>query len=114
MLLPWETCNEEETCGVRLETVIDYKNNYRIKELFHQIIEIGLEDTVLVGMRQSLLFNYMLCELYNTRGGMTKEKSNLVDRVIQLFHNHPEQFFSSSELAEIFSISARSLENLKI
>jgi len=93
---------------VVLDPVIHCQGSPKIKALFQQIVYTHLSENPYKAEKLSVLFNLLLLELYEHAAAAT-DKPNMSEQIVQLIQQHPQRFFTSKQLSDIFYLNERTL-----
>ena len=93
---------------IPLDTVIHCQNNSKINTIFQEIISIFLSNYDHKEIKLSVLFNLLLCELYELTA-LHKDEINIAEKVAQIIQENPQYNFTNKQLAEKLFLNERTL-----
>ena len=101
------------THSVLLPSIIHCSYNTAIPECFSDIITIRWNDSPWRFRKLSCLFDLLLCEIkeQQEKAPAVSKHMSCVDSVSRFLQENPQRFFTTSEVASLFYVSERTLNN---
>ena len=100
--------SEKSNRHVILDTVIRCQNTPEIKDIFQQIVYTYLSEYPYKDVKLSVLFNFLLLELYEC-AALATNKPNIPEQIVKLIQQNPQSFFTAKQLSEKFYMNERTL-----
>jgi AraC-like DNA-binding protein len=101
----------EKSSSMEINTLVHCQINTSVKRLFGDIISAYWSDTPTKESKISAMFQLLLCELYELKDSESFSDMKISEKVIQIIHSNPQEFFTAKELAERLFVSERTLRN---
>ena len=92
-----------------LESVIHCAKNPNVKIIFQQIISTFWKNDTHSITKLSALFQLLLCELMECTRNSTP---SVADIIVNMIHQHPQNFYTSKDFAHQLGIHEKTLNNL--
>ncbi|MBO5486133.1 MAG: AraC family transcriptional regulator [Eubacterium sp.] len=102
------SATNELTC---FQQLFHCQHNPKVKELLQEIIEISWGTSPIKETHISSLITSLLCELYEMQSASQPQITDIVKEITSKLRRSPQTFFSSSEIAQEYSICERTLNN---
>ena len=91
--------------GIGIDTLINAAGSPNIKRLFEEIVNAKLSGEQ---RRADLCFELLICELYDHSS--RQKEIGFAQRIKNIIHSYPENFFSNEELARMTNVSVKTAE----
>lgn len=111
--LECSSTDKEHIHSVLLPSVIHCSYNTALTEYFSDIITVCWSDSAWKSRKLSFLFNLLLCEIkeQQEKAPTVSKHMSFVDSVARFLQENPQRFFTTAEVASLFYVSERTLNN---